>query len=79
MFPDFISGDTLSQCATFFFYTFASARETLSQCSPAPTKEGAHYRSVPPPFFFSFFLQLPWRGLSSYGQGDTIAAFPGTS
>ena len=35
MFPDFISGDTLSQCATFFFYI-------------------------------------------CFGQGDTIAVFPGT-
>ena len=36
MFPDFISGDTLSQCATFFFFYFC------------------------------------------FGQGDTIAVFPGT-
>ena len=53
---------TIAVCPPFFFLlfslsncpfgAFASSRETLSQCSPALTKEGAHYRSVPALFFF---------------------------
>ena len=82
-----ISGDTLSQCAPPFFFllfslsncpfgAFASSRETLSQCSPALTKEGAHYRSVPALFLF-FPLHLPcWGFLLQPGRHYRSVPWP---
>ena len=77
--------DTLSQCASPPFFLLKGGH-AIAACPPPPVlmpigslgQGDTLSQCAAHPFLF-FSLQLPWWGLSSYGQGDTIAAFPGTS
>ena len=54
MFPDFISGDTLSQCATFFFLLLLRPGRHYRSVPRHPLKRVHTIAVCPPPFFFFF-------------------------